>query len=398
MNKKILLSVIVLLIFSVSIYSSTVKIWAMGEEAKQLGKIASVFEEQNPDITIDIQAIPWDNAYDKLLTGIAARRLPDIAQMGTTWMAGFGAMGVFEELTPYIEKSDIITEDHFFDASWQTVSLQDGIYGIPWYVDVRVMFYRTDLFKEAGYDKAPDNWEELYEISKKLAEREGNYGISLMTNEVQQFFPFVWQNGGRILDDEGNIVVDSPEFIEAIEYYARFFKEDISPKGGGGNIIQEFASGYTPIYFSGPWMVSLTRQQTPQIDGKWDVALMPKKESRTSFIGGSNWVLFNTSKNKEDAWKFIEFMSSHDTQLEWYNILASLPAVKSVWEEPALAEKPMISLFGEQLEDAQAPLTIPEYEEIASAISRRLEEACYGVKTPEEAALAMKRDIEKILR
>jgi multiple sugar transport system substrate-binding protein len=260
------------------------------------------------------------------------------------------------------------------------------------------MFYRTDLLKEAGYDKAPDNWEELYEVSKKLAEREGNYGISLMTNEVQQFFPFVWQNGGRILDDEGNIVVDSPEFIEAIEYYARFFKEDISPKGGGGNIIQEFASGYTPIYFSGPWMVSLTKQQTPQIDGKWDVALMPKKKSRTSFIGGSNWVLFNTSKNKDDAWKFIEFMSSHDTQLEWYNILASLPAVKSVWDEPALAEKPMISLFGEQLEDARAPLTIPEYEEIASAISRRLEEACYGVKTPEEAALAMKRDIEKILR
>ncbi len=398
MNKKILLSIVILIILSITIYSSTIKIWAMGEEAKQLGKIASIFEEQNPGITIEVQAIPWDNAYDKLLTGIAARRLPDIAQMGTTWMAGFGAMGVFEELTPYIEQSDIISEDNFFEASWQTVSMQDGIYGIPWYVDVRVMYYRTGILKEAGYDEAPDNWEELYEITKKLSEREGNYGISLMTNEVQQFFPFVWQNGGKILDDEGNVVVDSPEFIKAIEYYARFFKENISPKGGGGNIIHEFASGYTPIYFSGPWMVSMTREQTPQIDGKWDVALMPKKETRTSFVGGSNWVLFNTSKNKEDAWKFIEFMSSHENQLEWYNILSSLPAVKSVWEEPVLAEKPMISLFGEQLEDARAPLTIPEYEEIAKAISRRLEEACYGVKTPEEAALAMKKDIEKILR
>lgn len=398
MREKSFILIIVLLLFSLTVFSSTIKIWAMGEEAKQLGKIAAGFEEQNPGIKIDVQAIPWSNAYDKLLTGIAARRLPDLAQMGTTWMAGFGAMGVFEELTPYIKNSTVVSKEKFFEASWQTASMQNGIYGIPWYVDVRVMFYRTDLLKEVGYEKAPDNWEELYDASKKLAEREGKYGISLMTNEVQQFLPFVWQNGGKILDENGKIMVDSPEFIEAIEYYSRFFKEDISPKGGGGNIIQEFASGYTPIYFSGPWMISLTKQQTPQIDGKWDVALMPKKQKRTSFVGGSNWVMFNTSDIKKDAWKFIEFMSSHEVQLEWYKILKSLPAVKSVWQEPELANNPMVSVFGEQLKDAKAPLTIPEWEEIARAIGRRLEEACYGVKTPEEASKSMKNDIEKIMK
>lgn len=393
----ILLLVFVLVTFSFA--ERTLQIWAMGEEAKNLDVMAERFMKENPGVKVEIQAIPWSAAYDKILTGIAGMQLPDLAQMGTTWMAPFGAMGVFEELSPYMRDS-FISKDIFFEGSWQTVELNGGVYGIPWYVDVRVMFYRTNVLKEVGYDHAPQTWEELYDAAKKLAAREENmYAVSLLYTGVfgNEFIPFVWQAGGRIFDERGEVRVTDPEFVEAIEYYARFFWEELAPIGGG-NLFQDFASGAVPIFFSGPWMVSMIDQQTPEVKGKWSVALMPKKKTRSSFVGGCNWVIFNTSKNKDLAWRFIEFMTKPENQLEWYKIVASLPAVKSVWEYPELANNPIMKVFGEQLRDAKSPPNIPQWEEIANAISRRVEEAIYKKRTPQKAAEALKKDIEKIVR
>ncbi|MCD6462598.1 MAG: sugar ABC transporter substrate-binding protein [Thermotogae bacterium] len=390
---------LILMIATLSLSVKTLRIWAMGEEAKNLHIMAEKFMKENPDVEVKIQAIPWSAAYDKILTGIAGMQLPDLIQMGTTWMAPFGAMGVFEELTPYIKKS-FINKDMFFEGSWQTVTMDGGIYGIPWYVDVRVMYYRKDILESIGYDHAPQTWNELYEVAKKLAKRgEKMYALSLLYTGVfgNEFMPFAWQAGGRIFDENGNIRVTDPEFVEAIRYYARFFWEKLAPVGGA-NVLQDFAAGVVPIFFSGPWMVSLIEKQTPQIAGKWSVALMPKNKKRTSFVGGCNWVIFNTSKHKELAWKFIEFMTKPENQLEWYKIVAALPAVKKAWEYPELANNPIIKVFGEQLKDAKSPPNIPAWEEIANAISRRVEEAIYRKRTPEKAAEMLKKDIEKIMR
>jgi len=395
MRKALIALLVLVAVFAFS--ERVLQIWAMGEEAKNLHIMAEKFMKENPGVKVEIQAIPWSAAYDKILTGIAGMQLPDLAQMGTTWMAPFGAMGVFEELSPYLEKS-FINKDMFFEGSWQTVTMNGGVYGIPWYVDVRVMFYRTDVLKEVGYDHAPQTWEELYDVAKKLAQRgEGMYGLSLLYTGVfgNEFMPFVWQAGGRLFDDKGNVRVTDPEFVEAIKYYARFFWEKLAPIGGG-NLFQDFASGKVPIFFSGPWMVSMIKQQIPQIEGKWSVALMPKNKARTSFVGGCNWVIFNTSKNKDLAWKFIEFMTRPENQLEWYKIVSSLPAVKEVWNYPELANDPIMRVFGEQLKDAKSPPNIPEWEEIANAISRRVEEVIYKKRTPESAAEALKKDIERI--
>ncbi len=397
MRKVLLISILIL---AVSLFPvKTLKIWAMGEEAKNLHIMTEKFMKENPGVKVEVQAIPWSAAYDKILTGIAGMSLPDIAQMGTTWMASFGSMGAFEDLTPYLNKS-FIKEDMFFEGSWKTCVMNGGIYGIPWYVDVRVMFYRKDILKEVGYDHPPRSWDELYDAAKKLASRGKNkFGLSLLFtgNFGNEFMPFAWQAGGRIFDEKGEVRVADPEFVEAIAYYARFFWEELAPMAGG-NLFQDFAKGNVPIFFSGPWMISMIDQQVPEIKGKWDIALMPKKKFRTSFVGGSNWVIFSTSKNKDLAWKFIEFMTRPENQLEWYRITSSLPAVRSVWDYPELTSNLKMRILGEQLKDAKSPPNTPAWEEIANAISRRVEEVIYRKRTPEEAAKLLKRDIEKLMK
>jgi len=155
--KKSLIIMLLLLTFLSSFSLSqtkTIRIWAMGEEAKNLSKITEDFTQET-GINVEVQALPWNAAFSKILTGIAGRQLPDMAMMGTTWMAPFSAMGAFEELSKYISKSKVVKPDKFFPGSWETVVYGGKIYGVPWYVDVRVLYYRTDMLKEVGYNQPP---------------------------------------------------------------------------------------------------------------------------------------------------------------------------------------------------------------------------------------------------
>lgn len=399
--KKIFVLVLILgcffLISTKTMAVEKITVWAMGAEAQKIGVMVEKFSEKYPDIHVTVQAIPWSSAHDKLITAIAGGTGPDVAQMGTTWMAEFAPIGVFLDLSKYLDNSKIISQEHFFTGSYDTNIVDGRLYGVPWYVDTRVLFYRTDLVAAVGYEHPPKTWDEFLEVAEKLA-ASGEYGLALSTNNYQEFMPFVWQNGGRIFDEQGKIAVTEPVFLEALEFYVQLFTAGIAPLDAGGtDLFQEFAAGRMPMYFSGPWMINLTQEQVPEIDGKWSVALMPAKKNRTSFIGGCNLVIFNTSKHQAAAWKFVEFMGQAENQLHWYKISGSLPANRHSWHDPYLRDLKMMQVFGQQLEDARAPLNIPQWAQIESFIQQRVQEACYGQKSPKKALEALAKDIETVM-
>ena len=374
-------------------------VWAMGAEAQKIGEMTARFEQVNPDIRVTVQAIPWSAAHDKIITAVAGGTGPDVAQMGTTWMAEFGSIGVFEELSVYLSKSRVVSRNDFFAGSYGTCVVGGKVYGVPWYVDTRALFYRTDLLAQKGFKEPPQTWDQLRAAAAALAADGEGYGMALSPNNYQEFMPFVWQNGGRILDEKGRPAVTEPAFVEALDFYAKLFHDNIAPiDSGGTDLFQEFARGTMPMYFSGPWMINLTREQVPEIDGKWSVALCPKKKTRTSFVGGCNLVIFRDSRNKDAAWRFVEFMSDYRTQLEWFRVSGCLPAVRKSWDAKDLAGNPMMAVFREQLDDARAPENVPQWAQIEVAIQRRVQEACYGKKTAMEAALALEADIKAIMR
>ncbi|EKD84433.1 MAG: hypothetical protein ACD_39C00053G0003 [uncultured bacterium] len=132
-------------------------------------------------------------------------------------------------------------------------------------------------------------------------------------------------------------------------------------------------------------MVSSIDTGKPQLTGSWTTAPMPADQRSASFIGGSNLVMFKSSRNKEWAWKFIEFMMTAENQSAWYEFSKNLPAVRAAWNAPALAENPHLRAFKEQLENAVSPPMIPEWEQVANALSDVLEPAMYGKRTAAEA-------------
>jgi len=375
---------------------TTITVWAMGEEGLNLDQITSRFEEENPDIKVRVVQIPWDLAYDKIITAVAGGTAPDLCQVGTTWMAAFAAMGALVPLDEFIARSEVVSPANFFPGSWSTAVVGGTVYGVPWYVDVRVLYYRTDLLQAIGVEHPPATWEELYQVGLKLAEQ-GEYGLGLSPH-WQEFLPFVWQAGGHVLDPTlTQPRVTDPEFIEALEFFVSLFQSSIAPIGEEIDLFEAFRNGFYPMFFSGPWMVKLISQRLPDIEGKWFVATMPRKVSRASFVGGSNWAIFAGTPHREQCWRFIEFMSRPDVQVDWYRILRALPAVTQAWQDPLLAEDPLMQVFAAQLEDTVAPPATPAWEEIAQALTTRVEEAIRGVRAPTEAARLLDQDIRKIL-
>lgn len=354
------------------------KIWGMGNEGELLSKMESDFETKYPNIDIEVQALPWDQAHDKLLMAVASGEGPDVVQMGTSWIPEFADAGVLMDFTPYLEKYPNLAQDKYFEGSIEAGTYEDKYVGVPWYVDTRVLYYRTDLLAEVGYPEGPSTWEEMKDASDKLASRgDGMYGVSL--DPKDQFFAITygWQNGAEILN--GNTpMFTQPEFIEAVEYINSFFVDGSAPILSDLDINQGFKDGITPMFVSGPWMINTIKENAPEIEGKWAVRTLPAKKTNTSFVGGANFTIFESSKNKEEALKFIDYMSDVETQIKWMEISASLPSRTEAWEQDMLKNDSMYSVFGEQMENVKPSPVHVKWETLAQEVNATLEKINVG--------------------
>ena len=130
--------------------TGTVEVWAMGTEGELLPELAEQFEADNPDVTVNVTPVPWESSTEKINTAIATGEVPDVMQVGTTLMSGFVGL---DGLAPTPENID---SSAFFPGAWETTEVDGTSYGVPWYVESRVLYYRTDLAEEAGVEAPED--------------------------------------------------------------------------------------------------------------------------------------------------------------------------------------------------------------------------------------------------
>ncbi|GAB4071756.1 sugar ABC transporter substrate-binding protein [Angustibacter speluncae] len=352
-----------------------ISIWAMGAEGEKLPELVKEFEDANPDVTVDVTAVPWDSAHDKFTTAIAAGETPDAAMVGSTWMGEFSGLGALDPTPPSIDSGD------FFEGAWGTTEVDGTSYGVPWYVETRVVYYRTDLAEQAGWTEPPTDWDGLKQMASDMQSKAGaEWGIGMQaggTGSWQTVMPFAWSNGAELTKDDGTAYnFDDPKTAEAVEYYQSFFTDGISDKNAPVQPTTEpdFVSGRVPMFISGPWMMSAVEAQGGEgFADKYGVFQIPAKEISSSFVGGSNLAVFKDSENRDSAWKLVEWLSEPETQVKWYDISTDLPAVTSAWDDPALADDEKLATFGTQLETAKAPPSFPTWEQVVTEFDSALE-------------------------
>ncbi|HEX6681776.1 MAG TPA: extracellular solute-binding protein, partial [Candidatus Limnocylindrales bacterium] len=142
--------------------SGEITVWAMGTEGEKLASFAEDFMKENPDAKVKVTPIPWDGAHDKIATAIAGRQTPDLSLVGTTWMGEFATLGGLDPTPANIDGSQ------FFEGAWNTTIVDGTSYAVPWYVETRLLYYRTDLAEEGGVTEPPATWDDLKALAEAI--------------------------------------------------------------------------------------------------------------------------------------------------------------------------------------------------------------------------------------
>ncbi|MFD5317367.1 sugar ABC transporter substrate-binding protein [Streptomyces sp. NPDC127098] len=376
--------------------TGTVRVWAQGTEAELLPELARGFEEENPGARVEVTAVPWESAHDKYQTAIAGGTVPDIGMMGTTWMPDFA--GAFQPVPEGLDTGDI-----FADVKGPTV-VDGATVGVPWYVDVRVIYYRTDLAAEAGYPRPPETWEDFRELTRAMQTRAGaDWGIALLprgTDSFQGALPWIWSAGASLMNGDGTAwTLDTPRMVEALEYYQSFFTDGIADPNmstEAGTAESAFVDGRTPVLIAGGYEMSLLREAGgDDFDSSYGVMTFPRNESGTSFVGGSDLVVFRDSENSDAAWKLVEYLIRPDVQAEWYELTGDLPASQSAWDDSRLSGDPKLEVFRDQLNDVMSPPANTAWTQVGAAGDTQLERIVRGAD-PAEALGELQSAAESI--
>ena len=388
---------------------TVIRFWALGAEGDNIRQMLPEFERRNPGITVKVQSLPWTAAHEKLLTAYAGNSMPDVFQLGNTWIPEFQVLGSIEDLRPWIQGSSIVKEESFFPGVWMTNVLDRAVVGIPWYVDTRVMFYRTDLCAAAGYAHPPVTWHEWKDLARKLkqiADREGReaYAILLPTNEWAPPTILALQRGASLLKDRNTRGAFSDSlFREAFSFYCSFFHEKLAPVGVTQvtNIYQGFSEGFFAMYLTGPWNIGEFRRRLPgEMQDRWMTAPLPGPGvggPGASLAGGSSLAMAKSASNKDAVWKLMEYLAAPEQQLEFFRLTGNLPARREVWEDPLLKNDVYLHAFREQLGALATLPPIPQWEQIAMKVQDYAEIGSVGKVPVDEILARLDRDVDVIL-
>jgi multiple sugar transport system substrate-binding protein len=346
--------------------------------------IVEEFERQNPGIQVEVEQLTWKSGLEKIQAAVASGTQPDLCELGSTWLPRFSYEGVLDDVTPvYMAERDSF-------LMWDS-GLYDGrAYGLPWVQGTRVLFVNRELFRRAGLDPdhPPDTWDELLDAAQKIsALGTGIYGFGQNIGEryvlYKKFMAFAWGNGGDVFDESGNVVVNSPEMIEALEFYLKLSPFSLQEKQEV--LDQYFKTGRLGMQVSGAWNIKNYKLEAPNLD--YTVALVPRpgpdRGAHASFAGAEMLVVFKASRNRDAALGLARFLQSYPQAKALSLATGSVfPASVRAIDDPAFTADPRVKVFIEQAFTSRTPPSHPGWMEMEEVIDRAVEESLYGRRAP----------------
>jgi multiple sugar transport system substrate-binding protein len=369
-----------------------IRFWAMGREGEVLDELLAPLSREAPALSWRIERIPWSAAHEKLLTAFAGDATPDIAQLGNTWIAEMAAIGALEPLDRRAEEAGFRAGDHF-SGIWQTNRIDGTLWGLPWYVDTRLLFYRRDLFERAGVAAMPVDWAGFVGALDALQKSGVRNPLLLPLAEPEPLLALALQQPEPLLRDGGRFGdFRSTGFRRALAFYLDRFAKGHAPyvtNNQISNLWQEFGRGSFAAFISGPWNIGeLDRRLPASLKSSWATAPLPGPDGPgASIAGGSSLVMFRRSAHKDDAMRVLAYLGRPEVQLRFHALTGNLPPRRSTWVMPPLASHEPSRAFAEQLERARPTPAVPEWERIAQEMQLFAAKA-HRDKTPISAVTA----------
>ena len=377
--------------------------WAMGREGEVVAELVPAFEAEHPGIRVRVQQIPWSAAHEKMLTAYVGGSVPDLAQLGNTWVPEFVALDALVPLDSLVAQTAAVDPGDVFAGIWDTNVVDGALYGIPWYVDTRVLFYRPSALRAAGFAEPPETWADWRRAMERISEPdEGRYALFAPLNEWTLPVVLGMQAGSPLLRDDARYgAFQRADYRRAFDFLLDLYRDSLAvpPSAQSTNLYQEFARGDFAMVVTGPWNLGEFRDRLPDsLQSDWATAPLPGPTGPgTSTAGGSSLVLFRGAEHPDAAWAFASYLSRPDVQARFYERTGSLPARVSAWDRAGLSGDARARAFADQLRRARPTPKVPEWERVTTVVMRYAEAAARGAMTRDAALAALDRDVDALL-
>ena len=377
-----------------------------GLKPAEIDQIARDFESQNPDIKVVMEYLGYDFIHDKITTGMAAKPPAyDAAIIDVIWPDEFIKAGYLLDVTDRVTAE---MREGIFPASWNGVTRNGKIYGMPWLMDVKYFMYNKDMLQQAGFSEPPKTWEELVEQAKAIKEQGiAEYPVTWSWNQkegvVCDYAVLLFGNGGKFVDENGKPAFNDEKGVEVLTWMKQTVDDGLTNPSAVSSdemaVEADFLAGKS--VFAVNWLFQYSDSNDPsksQIVGQVAFAPMPVFKAGadagikgSSVDGSSSFAVMATTPYPDQTWKFLTYLSSNDVQMKYSAEM--LPIWTADFEganlEKLKAANPTnpvtVPAFLEQFPYANERPTVPYYNEASAALQLAIQEALTGVKTPQQA-------------
>ena len=415
MNKILMGMITIILVLSVAGCASkptgpvTIHVLTMdqaGLKPAEIDQIVKDFEAQNPDIIVNMEYLGYDYVHDKIVTGMAAKPPAyDAAMIDVIWPDEFIKDGYLLDVTNRVT-ADMKT--NMFAASWNGVTRNGKIYGMPWLMDVKYFMYNKDILQKAGISAPPTTWEELVDQakiikSKGLAEYPVIWSWNQKEGVVCDFTALLFGNGGAFLDASGKPVFNNDKGVQVLTWMKQTLDDGLSNPASVSSdenaVEADFLAGKSAFAVNWLFQYSDSNDATKsQIVGQAAFASMPVfaagKASGikgSSVDGSSSFAVMATTPYPDQTWKFLTYLASNPVQIKYSAEM--LPVWQNDFSGSALqtllsaspTNPVTVPAFQAQFPYANERPTVPYYNEGSAALQLAIQEALTGGKTPQAA-------------
>jgi multiple sugar transport system substrate-binding protein len=306
--------------------SVTFTIWAEAVETASWDPIVAAFNEGQPDIEVEVQAVPaesWAGFFDAVSTRIAGGQIPDIVRVATEGQRLFASRGLVEPLDAYLERDAAELQEFFDDVhpnlvEWtRTLSSTDGkTYYLPHGFNTMCLWYSTEIFQAAGVAEPTDEWtwDEFLAAAQALTQPGQVFGMHVPPAYFVSVMPWFLTNGASTLSaDWTTSTVAEPPAVEAAQWMRSLVEQEISPNPGGEfDALGLMAQGRLAMFGGGRWPTAGIRE-LEYVD-KVKLVAWPRKVGQGSPVGWDAHPIMTASENKDASWEFVKFLASTRAQ------------------------------------------------------------------------------------
>ena len=293
-------------------------------DQNQAGGITRVLADFTAETGINttVEVTPWNDYWTLLEAAATGGALPDVFWMHSNQVQRYMAGGMLMDLTDRISKSSVANMSNFPPDIVALYSSNGKQYAIPKDIDTIALWYNKKLFDAAGvpYPTNNWNWDDLKNAARRLSDpAKGQYGMAFTPGETQTgYWNQIYQNGGFVISpDKRRSGFDDPRTIAAMEYVVSFVSEGLAPPltHAESDVMANMQAGIVAMGQFGSWMLSAFKE-SDFFRQNCDMVMLPAGPTgtRATIYNGLGWAASSTTRNQEDAWKLLEFLSREDTQ------------------------------------------------------------------------------------